>query len=147
MGIRKISHIGIAVRSLEQQKRLYGEVLGLELIGEEEVADQKVRVAMYRAGEVRIELLEPTASDSPIAKFLEKRGEGMHHVAFEVDALVPMMAQVKQQGVQLIDEVPRPGAEGQIIAFLHPKSTFGVLTELCQPGIHSPSACHSNPPQ
>lgn len=134
MAIRKISHLGIAVRNLEEQKGFYGTILGLELVGEEEVADQKVRVAMFRAGEVRIELLEPTASDSPIAKFLDKRGEGIHHVAFEVDELPSMLSHVKERGVRLIDETPRPGAEGQSIAFLHPKSTFGVLTELCQPG-------------
>lgn len=91
---------------------------------------------MFRVGESRIELLEPTADDSPIAKFLDKRGEGIHHIAYDVDELAPMLGQVKQRGVRLIDEEPRPGAEGQSIAFLHPKSTGSVLTELCTPGHH-----------
>jgi methylmalonyl-CoA/ethylmalonyl-CoA epimerase len=141
MPIRKISHIGIAVRDLEEQKKLYGGVLGLELVAEEEVDDQKVRVAMYRVGESRVELLEPTAPDSPIARFLDKRGEGIHHVAYEVDDVRPMLGRIKGEGVRLIDEEPRPGAEGQNIAFLHPKSTFGVLTELCQPGDSEDSNC------
>jgi len=130
--IKRISHIGIAVADLEQQKRFYQQVLGLELLGEEEVADQQVRVAMFAVGESRIELLEPTGPESPVARFLERRGEGVHHVAYEVEQLEPALARLKEREVRLIDEEPRPGAEGQQIAFIHPKASFGVLTELCQ---------------
>lgn len=133
MQANKISHVGIAVTDLEQQKLFYGEVLGLEFLGEEEVADQRVKVAMFRAGEVRIELLEPTDPDSPIARFIDKRGQGIHHIAYEVDDLDAALDEMKQREIRLIDEQPRPGAEGQRIAFAHPKATFGVLTELCQP--------------
>lgn len=132
MAIRKISHIGIAVRDLEQQKAFYRDVLGMKLLAEEEVVDQMVKVAMFEVGESRIELLEPTSAESPIAKFLDKRGEGIHHVAYEVDSVGESLAQYKAHGVRLIDAAPRAGAEGAEIAFLHPKATFGVLTEVCR---------------
>jgi len=131
LAIQKISHIGIAVRSLDEQKALYRDVLGLKLLAEEEVADQQVKVAIFEVGDSRVELLEPTSSESPIAKFLEKRGEGIHHVAYEVDSVGESLAHYKAQGVRLIDQTPRAGAEGAEIAFLHPKATFGALTEIC----------------
>jgi methylmalonyl-CoA/ethylmalonyl-CoA epimerase len=128
----KINHIGLAVHSIESSLPFYRDVLGMVYEGAEEVAEQKVRVAFLAIGESRIELLEPTAPDSPVAKFLEKNGEGTHHVAYEVEDLVTALAALKAQGVRLIDEAPRGGAHGTRIAFLHPKSTGGVLTELCQ---------------
>lgn len=134
MQVNKISHVGIAVTDLDQQKLFYRDVLGLELLGEEEVADQRVKVAVFRAGQVRIELLEPTDPGSPIARFIDKRGQGIHHIAYEVDDLDGALAEMKQREIRLIDKQPRAGAEGQRIAFAHPKATFGVLTELCQPG-------------
>jgi methylmalonyl-CoA/ethylmalonyl-CoA epimerase len=132
MTIQKISHIGIAVKDLERQVHLYRDLLGLELINEEVVEDQKVRVAMLRIGESTIELLSPTSPESPVAKFLEKRGEGIHHVAYEVSDLPGQLAHLTAEGVDLIDKSPRDGAHGKRIAFLHPRSTFGVLTELCE---------------
>ncbi len=130
--ITKINHIGIAVRSLEEHIPFYRDVLGLQLIGREEVADQKVKTANFAVGEVRIELLEPTAQDSPIAKFIAKRGEGMHHIAYESDDIEGDLAGFKNKHIQLIDEQPRPGAHNTLIAFLHPKSTGKVLTEICR---------------
>lgn len=132
MKLSHIEHLGIAVKSLEESIPYYEEVLGLTCYSIEEVADQKVKTAFFRIGEVKIELLEPTAEDSPIAKFIEKRGEGVHHVAFAVDGIEGALAEVEAKGVQLIDKTPRKGAEGLTIAFLHPKSTKGVLTELCE---------------
>lgn len=132
MKLSQIEHLGIAVKSLEESIPYYEEVLGLTCYSIEEVADQKVKTAFFRIGEVKIELLEPTAEDSPIAKFIEKRGEGVHHVAFAVDGIEGALAEVEAKGVQLIDKTPRKGAEGLTIAFLHPKSTKGVLTELCE---------------
>lgn len=128
----KINHIGIAVRNLENSIPLYRDQLGMELEGTEEVAEQKVRVAFLKIGESRIELLEPTAADSPVAKFLEKNGEGIHHLAYEVEDIEAALAELKQKEVRLIDEKPRHGAHGSLIAFLHPKATGGVLTEICQ---------------
>lgn len=128
----RIDHIGIAVRSIDEASRFYRDALGLECTGIEEVPDQKVRVAFFPIGDTRIELVEPTAADSPIAKFLEKHGPGLHHVAYRVDDLTATLAALKQAGVHLIDETPRPGAHGMQIAFAHPKSTSGVLTEFCQ---------------
>ncbi|WP_305045000.1 methylmalonyl-CoA epimerase [Geoalkalibacter sp.] len=133
MKTKKISHIGIAVTSLEAAIPLYRDVLGMEFEGTEEVAEQKVKVAFFIAGESRIELLEATTSDSPVAKFLEKNGEGIHHLAYEVDDVKAAIAALQAQGVRLIDNEPRRGAHGTSIAFLHPKATGGVLTELCQP--------------
>ena len=130
----KINHIGIAVKNLETSIPLYRDQLGMEFEGTEEVAEQKVRVAFLKVGDSRIELLEPTAADSPVAKFLEKNGEGIHHMAYEVADIEVALAELKQKEVRLIDEKPRRGAHGSLIAFLHPKATGGVLTEICQPG-------------
>jgi methylmalonyl-CoA/ethylmalonyl-CoA epimerase len=127
-----IDHLGIAVRSIDEASRFYRDALGLECTGIEEVADQKVRVAFFPIGDTRIELLEPTAADSPIAKFLAKNGPGLHHIAYRVDDLPATLAALKSAGVRLIDESPRPGAHGMQIAFAHPASTSGVLTEFCQ---------------
>ena len=134
--IKKINHIGIAVRSIEASTPFYRDALGMAFEGTEEVAEQKVRVAFFAVGESRIELLEPTADDSPVAKFLEKNGEGIHHLAYEVADLPAELARLKNEGVRLIDETPRKGAHGTLIAFLHPKGTGGVLTELCQSAEH-----------
>ena len=134
--IKKINHIGIAVNSIENSLPFYRDVLGMTYEGSEEVAEQRVRVAFLAVGESRIELLEPTSPDSPVAKFLEKNGEGTHHVAYEVEDLEGALAELAAAGVKLIDQVPRRGAHGTRIAFLHPKATGGVLTELCEPGEH-----------
>lgn len=131
--ITKIDHLGIAVRSLDEAIPYYENVLGLKCEGREEVESQKVKTAFFAAGEVHLELLEPTADDSPIAKFLEKNGPGIHHIAFATDQIEGQLAQAKDQGVRLIHEVPFEGAAEKLVAFLHPKSTFGVLTEFCQP--------------
>jgi len=128
-----INHIGVAVTSISAQAPFYRDVLGLDYEGEETVVDQKVRVAFFRCGAVRIELLEPTSPDSPIARFIEKRGQGLHHVAYSVEDLPARIAELKREGIQMIDEQPRPGAHGMGIAFIHPKSSQGVLTELCEP--------------
>jgi methylmalonyl-CoA/ethylmalonyl-CoA epimerase len=134
--VKKINHLGIAVRSIEAALPYYRDVLGMCQEGTEEVPEQKVRVAFLRVGESRIELLEPTSHDSPVARFLEKNGEGLHHVAYEVEDLPEALADLKAQDVRLIDETPRRGAHGTRIAFLHPKATGGILTELCQAGDH-----------
>lgn len=135
-----INHIGIAVRTLEGKRELYETVLGGRFDGIEEVPDQKVKVAFFLFGapghEVRVELLEPTADDSPVAKFIEKRGEGVHHVAFTVDDIEGRLAALEEHGLRLVDETPRGGAHHTRIAFLHPKSTHGVLTEICEPAQH-----------
>jgi methylmalonyl-CoA/ethylmalonyl-CoA epimerase len=128
-----VNHIGVAVRSIDAQRGFYEGTLGAVFEGVEVVPDQKIRVAFFRIGEVRLELLEPTDSSSTVAAFLEKRGEGLHHIAFTVAGLEDRIAELKQSGVRMIDETPRPGAHHMRIAFLHPKSTFGVLTELCEP--------------
>lgn len=130
--LQKIDHLGIAVKDLAQATKFYQEVLGLELKGTEVVEEQMVTVAMLKIGESKIELLEPTCEDSPIAKTIEKRGEGIAHVAFQVDNIEETLAQLKAGGARLIDETPRIGAGGVKIAFVHPKSTFGVLVELCE---------------
>lgn len=133
---KKISHIGIAVENIDEALPFYRDVLGLEFEGTEVVAEQKVKVAFLAIGESRIELLEPTAPDSPVAKFLEKNGPGVHHLAYEVDGLEGRLASLKGDGVRLIDETPRIGAHHTRIAFLHPKASGGVLTELCESGDH-----------
>ena len=133
---KKINHIGIAVRSIDASVPFYRDTLGMAFEGTEVVAEQKVKVAFLAVGESRIELLEPTAEDSPVAKFLEKNGEGTHHVAYEVANIEGVLADLKAKGVRLIDEAPRNGAHGTRIAFLHPKATGGVLTEICQGGDH-----------
>lgn len=132
--LHKINHIGIAVQSLEATLPFYRDCLGMLFKGEEEVVEQKVKVAMLEVGESKIELLEPTAQDSPIAKFLEKNGPGIHHVAYEVPDIEAAIAHLQQNGARMIDEFPRVGAHGTRIAFVHPKSSNGVLTELCQCG-------------
>lgn len=129
----RIDHLGIAVRSLEATLPYYENALGLHCEGIEEVPTQKVRVAMLAVGEVHIELLEPTSPDSPIAKFLESHGEGIHHVAFATPDVAGQLDRARTAGVRLIHESPVPGAAEKLVAFLHPKSTFGVLTEFCQP--------------
>ena len=133
---KKISHIGIAVENIEAALPFYRDVLGLEFEGTEVVEEQKVKVAFLVIGESRIELLEPTAPDSPVAKFLEKNGPGIHHLAYQVEGLADRLASLKEQGVRLIDETPRLGAHHTRIAFLHPKASGGVLTELCETGNH-----------
>ena len=134
--IKRIDHLGIAVKSLDEAIPLWEKMLGVKCENVEEVASQKVRTAFLRVGEVFIELLEATAEDSPIAKYIEKNGEGVQHVAFHTDDLVAELAKNKEDGIRLIDEAPRPGAGGMDIAFLHPKSTRGVLTEFCSPAKH-----------
>ncbi|HMA62112.1 MAG TPA: methylmalonyl-CoA epimerase [bacterium] len=130
--ISKINHIGIAVKSLDEQIPFYRDILKLKLEGTEEVPDQKVKVAMFQVGEVRIELLEPTSEKSPIARFIDKKGEGMHHIAYESDDIEKEIEQAADQGIQMIDKEPRDGAHNTKIAFMHPKSTGKVLTEICQ---------------
>lgn len=133
MNISHIEHLGIAVKNLEEAIPYYEKVLGLKCYAVEEVADQKVKTAFFKVGQTKIELLEPTSEESTIAKFIEKRGEGVHHVAFAVaDGVANALAEVEAKEVKLIDKAPRKGAEGLNIAFLHPKSTMGVLTELCE---------------
>ena len=127
-----IDHVGIAVRSLDESIPFYRDTLGLPLHDIEEVPDQKVRTAVFLSGENRIELLEPTSPDSPIARFLEKRGEGIHHLALRVEDVESALGRVREAGCRLIDEIPRPGAGGAEIAFVHPKSAHGVLLELCR---------------
>jgi methylmalonyl-CoA/ethylmalonyl-CoA epimerase len=134
--VRAVNHIGIAVRSIDAQRPYYEGALGAVFEGVEEVPDQKVRVAFFRIGDVRLELLEPTDPASAVAGFLDKRGEGLHHIALTVADIQERIADLKRSGVRMIDEVPRPGAHHMQIAFLHPKSTFGVLTELCEPRPH-----------
>ncbi|RME67836.1 MAG: methylmalonyl-CoA epimerase [Verrucomicrobia bacterium] len=131
--IKGIDHLGIAVRSLDEAVKYYEQSLGLKCEGIEEVASQKVRTAFFNVGGTHIELLEPTSPDSPIASFLEKRGEGIHHVAFATDDIEAQLAAARDSGVKLIHEKPFDGAAGKLVAFLHPKSTHGVLTEFCQP--------------
>jgi len=130
--LNKIEHIGIAVTSIEESLPFYTEVLGLELVGIEEVPDQKLRVAFLKIGQSNIELLEPTSTDATVARFIENRGPGIHHVAFAVDDVAKELEAVKSKGIRVIDETPRIGAHGAKIAFLHPKSGGGVLIELCQ---------------
>lgn len=131
--IQKIDHLGIAVKSLEETIPYYENSLGLKCEGIEEVASQKVRTAFFEAGDVHLELLEPTDPESPIAKFLESRGEGIHHIAFATDNIEGQLEQASASGVRLIHEVPFEGAAKKWVAFLHPKSTHGVLTEFCMP--------------
>jgi len=133
MDISHIEHIGIAVKSIEESLPYYEIVLGFKCYAIEEVADQKVKTAFMKVGETKLELLEPTAEDSPIAKFLENRGPGIHHIAFAVeDGVYNALGECKIKKIRLIDFEPRKGAEGLNIAFLNPKSTQGVLTELCE---------------
>ena len=131
--LQKIHHLGYAVEDLEAASRLYQQRFGARLEEPETVADQGVRAAMFRVGESRIELLEPTGPDTPVGKFLAKRGEGLHHVAFQVEDIEAMLGELGRDGVELIDEEPRVGAAGTRMAFVHPKSVHGVLTELVEP--------------
>ena len=128
----KINHLGIATRGIDEALGFWSDALGLENVHTEVVEDQKVRVAMLALGESRIELLEPTSDDSPISKFLDKRGGGVHHIAVEVDDIEASLAKLKEKGMRLIDEAPRIGAEGCLVAFVHPSSANGVLLELVQ---------------
>ena len=133
MNLSHIEHIGIAVKSIEEALPYYENVLGLKCYAIEEVADQKVKTAFLKIGQTKIELLESTSPDGTIASFIEKRGEGIHHIAFSVaDGVQEALVELEGKGVRLIDKAPRKGAEGLNIAFLHPKSTVGVLTELCE---------------
>ncbi len=128
----KINHLGIATKSITEALKFWQDSLGLENVHTEVVEEQKVRVAMLPIGESRVELLEPTSDDSPISKFLEKRGGGIHHIAIEVEDIEASLAKLKAEGARLIDEKPRLGAEGCLIAFVHPATTGGVLLELVQ---------------
>ena len=128
----KIDHLGIATKGIDEALKFWADALGLENVHTEVVAEQKVRAAMLPIGESRIELLEPTSEDSPISKFLEKRGGGIHHIAVEVDDIRASLAELKEKGMMLIDEEPRIGAEACLVAFIHPRSAGGVLLELVQ---------------
>ncbi len=132
MEITHIEHIGIAVKSIEEQLPYYEGILGLKCYNIETVEDQKVKTAFFKVGQTKIELLEPTSEESTIAKFIEKRGEGIHHIAYAAKNISETLKEVESKGVRLIDREPRGGAEGLSIAFLHPKSTGSVLTELCE---------------
>jgi methylmalonyl-CoA/ethylmalonyl-CoA epimerase len=132
MKILKIDHLGIAVKSIDQGKDFWTGILGLEFEGAETVETQKVTTAFFPVGESEVELLESTAPDGPVAKYIDKKGEGIQHVAFRVENIEEALKELKEKGVRLIDETPRVGAGGAKIAFLHPKSTNGVLVELCQ---------------
>ncbi len=132
MNVDRLDHIGIAVEDLEASCTVYRDVLGIEPGGVEEVPDQKVKVAFFPVGDSKIELLEPTGEDSPIAQFIRKRGAGIHHMAIRVDDLEAALDRAREAGIRLIDEEPRAGAGNARIAFVHPKSTGGVLLELCE---------------
>ena len=134
--IKKIDHIGIAVKNLNEHINFYQNILNLPFLGYKTVESQKVKVAMFRVGETTIELLEPLSSDSPISSFLEKRGEGLHQICYDVPDIESTLANLKNQGINLLDEKPKVGAKGVKMAFLHPKSTGKVLTELSQGGEH-----------
>lgn len=134
MNLSHIEHIGIAVKSIDKAKKYYENVLGLKCYAVEEVKDQKVKTAFFKVGQTKIELLEATDSESSVAKFIEKRGEGIHHIAFSVDNTDEALKSVEEKGIKTIDKKSRKGAEGLNIGFLHPKSTFGVLTEFCSKG-------------
>ena len=132
MELSHIEHIGIAVKSLEEAIPYYEQTLGLKCYSIEEVKEQKVKTAFFKIGQTKLELLESTDPEGPVGKFIEKKGEGVHHIAFATNGLENTLKEVEEKGVRLIDKTPRKGAEGLNIAFLHPKSTFGVLTELCE---------------
>lgn len=134
MKIKHIDHIGIAVKSLDQASKFYTDVLGLKVHGVETVAEQKVNVAFLPITDSEVELLESTAPDGPVAKFIESRGEGIQHIAYRVENIEEALAELKAKGIRLIDEKPRHGAGGAKIAFIHPKETNGVLVEICERG-------------
>ncbi len=131
MNLSHIEHIGIAVKSIDETKKYYENVLGLECYAIEVVTDQKVKTAFFKVGETKLELLEATDPESPVAKFIQKRGEGIHHIAFATSNVNDALKSVEEKGLRTIDKTARKGAEGLNIGFLHPKSTFGVLTEFC----------------
>lgn len=131
--VRSIHHLGVAVRSIDAQRAYYEQTLGGRFEGVETIVEQQVRIAFFVFDGLRIELLEPTDDSGPVARFLAKRGEGLHHIAYLVDDLVARIAELKREGLTMIDEAPRRGAHNMQVAFVHPKSTFGVLTELCEP--------------
>ena len=130
--VKKVDHIGIAVKNLEEALEFYENTLGIKCVETEVVEEQKVKVAFLPIGDTEVELLESTEEDGPIAKFIEKRGEGIQHIAYRVDNIEEAIVELQAKGIRLIDEKPRYGAGGAKIAFLHPKSTFGVLIELCE---------------
>lgn len=132
MKIKKIDHLGIAVSDIESGKKFWQDIMGLKLEGTETVEEQKVTTGFMPVGESEVELLESTSPDGPIAKYIEKRGAGLQHVAFRVENIDEALAELKEKGVQLIDQTPRNGAGGARIAFLHPKATGGILVELCE---------------
>ncbi len=132
MDITHIEHLGIAVKSFDEAIPFYENILGFKCYAIEEVAEQKVKTAFFKVGQTKIELLEATSDDSPIAKFIEKRGEGIHHMAYHVNGVAESLKELDAKGIRLIDKTPRKGAEGLDIAFVHPKAAFGVLTELCE---------------
>ncbi|WP_165226067.1 methylmalonyl-CoA epimerase [Aquisphaera insulae] len=131
--VKAINHIGIAVKSIDDQRPFYEATLGATYEGRETVADQKVHVGFFRVGDIRLELLEPSEPDSTVAKFIEKKGEGLHHIAYTVEDIEGRIAELKAGGIRMIDEKSRPGSHHLNIAFLHPKSSCGVLTEICEP--------------
>lgn len=130
--IKKIDHIGIAVNSIEKALPFYKDILKLPILAIEEVDSEKVRVAFLKVGETNIELLEPLSEESPIAKFIEKRGEGIHHIAFGVESIEQRINEIKENGIRMIQDHSKAGAHGAMVAFMHPKSTSGVLYELCE---------------
>jgi len=132
MKVLKIDHIGVAVNSIDETKRFWADVLGLKFEGSEVVEEQKVTTAFFPVGDSEVELLESTAPDGPIARYLGKKGEGIQHIAFRVENVDKALEELKEKGIKLIDEKPRKGAGGAKIAFLHPRSTHGVLVELCE---------------
>ncbi len=143
--IERIDHLGIAVKSLDEAVSYYEQTLGLRCEGREEVASQKVRTAFFKVGDTHLELLEPTDPESPIASFLEKHGEGIHHIAFATDDIAAQLGRAADSGCRLIHEKPFEGAGNKWVAFLHPKTTHGVLTELCMPRESENPAASSNP--
>jgi methylmalonyl-CoA/ethylmalonyl-CoA epimerase len=130
--VNKIEHIGIAVRDLEKSNQLFRSLLGIDPYKTEEVKQESVTVSFFRTGDSKIELLQATEENSPIAKFIAKKGEGIHHIAFEVDDILQSMKELKELGFELLSDTPKIGADNKLICFLHPKSTNGVLVELCQ---------------
>lgn len=130
--IKKVDHIGIAVRSLEKSLPFYTDILKLELIQIEEVESEKLKVAFLKAGDTKLELLEPTSAESAVAKFIENRGEGIHHVALGVESIQQRIDEMKEKGIRMIQDVPKVGAGGAQVAFMHPKSAGGVLYEFCE---------------
>lgn len=134
MQVKKIEHIGVAVKNLDESIKFYENLLGLICYKMEEVPDQRVKTAFFKIGDVKLELLEATDADSPVHKFIEKNGEGFHHIAFQVDDVNKSLGEAHDNGIRLIDEKSRRGAEGLHIGFLHPKSTHGILMEICGKG-------------